>query len=251
MSINFTRSLLAATAAAGVFAMVAATSASAAPSGYNWTGFYAGARAGMVAGDSDWSNIVVPSNTAENLAGTFATDKPNGAIVGLQGGYNFQQDQLVFGVEGDLNIASASASTLCIGNPSYGDFSAKCKTQVNWTGDLSARVGFTPVDRVLVYGKAGVAYVDSKFGPTDEKGFAPTTGYNMTSSNRWGYVLGVGADVAVTDRWSVGAEYNYQDFGSKNVAFTPAGAVNAYNPPFFADTTLKLNSLVVKMNYRF
>jgi outer membrane immunogenic protein len=250
MRINLRRFAMASAALAGCLAVIAGTSAVAAPAGYNWTGVYAGVRAGLTAGDSNWSSIVVPSDTSQNLPGKFVTSNPVGAIVGADVGYNYQMDQVVLGVEGDLNFSSAKASQSCFG--SFGDFNASCRTKADWTGDVAVRLGFTPVDRVLIYGKAGAAYAHANFDPANEnEGGSPVAGYSSSESDRWGYVLGVGADVAITDKWTIGAEYNFQDFGSQRVNFSPVGTPNFWNPPFSAETTLQLHSVVAKATYRF
>ena len=178
------------------------------------------------------------------------TSSPVGVIVGADVGYNYQMDQVVLGVEGDLNFNSAKSSPRCVGN--YGDYNASCRTQADYTGDLDVRLGFMPIDRVLIYGKAGAAYAHTTFQPANENYHgSPVAGYASSDGDRWGYVLGVGADVAITDRWSLGAEYNFQDFGSRNLHFMPVGTPNYWNPPFSADTSLQLHSVVAKATYRF
>lgn len=250
MTKHSSRVLLASAAIAGCMAFATAAAAAPAPSHDTWTGFYAGLRAGLAAGQSDWSNIVVPSDTEQNLPDRFADPRPTGAVIGIQAGYNYQISQVVLGLEGDVNYTTAAAASRCRG--SYGDYSADCRTKVNLTLDLAGRIGIVPMKNVLVYFKGGVAYADSDFSALNETGpYEATTGYGNTGRSDWGYVLGGGVDIALSEHWSVGAEYDYQEFGLKNIPFTPVGTANDYNQPFTADTTLSVNSVVVKVNYKF
>jgi len=59
---------------------------------YNWTGFYVGVNAGYSWGQQD-----------NSISGTaVGTNKVNGFIGGGQIGYNWQVNQIVFGLEADF-----------------------------------------------------------------------------------------------------------------------------------------------------
>ena len=66
---------------------------------FDWTGFYVGANAGI-----DF-NGRFDNNFGADL------DKDTGFIGGGVVGFNYQIDQFVFGVEGDLNYVSGDASS--------------------------------------------------------------------------------------------------------------------------------------------
>ena len=63
---------------------------------YNWTGFYIGVNGGGGWGRSTW-----------DTAGGFNI---SGGLVGGTVGYNYQYDQAVFGVEGDIDWANIKAA---------------------------------------------------------------------------------------------------------------------------------------------
>src|SRR5476651_1053141 len=99
---------------------------------YNWAGFYAGANVGY-----DWGKI------------TNSAISPNGLAGGIQGGYNFQSGQFVFGGETDIQVTGAN------------DTFAPYKFSNPWFGTLRARAGFA-MNNILFYGTLGLAYGDVK-----------------------------------------------------------------------------------------
>lgn len=62
---------------------------------YDWNGFYAGVNFG-----AGWSNGSL------NIPGNGSSGELNAFIGGVQGGYNFQTDQLLLGVEGEFDGAA-------------------------------------------------------------------------------------------------------------------------------------------------
>src|SRR5512135_600070 len=67
---------------------------------YNWTGFYVGINGGGAFGRSDLSNAF--GSTGYNATG---------GLVGGTLGYNYQINQLVFGIEGDIDWADISGNS--------------------------------------------------------------------------------------------------------------------------------------------
>ena len=56
--------------------------------------------------------------------------------------------------------------------------------------------------------------------------------------------------MAVSGPWTVGAEFNSQDFGTK-MSFKPKGNETEYNPPFTAKADLRLNTFVMRVGRRY
>ncbi len=118
---------------------------------YNWTGLYIGGQLGAGFGNSSWTD---PFTGAKNNFNSGA-----GFLGGAQVGGNLQFNMLVVGVEGDFNWSSLKASgTNSIGNA--------INSNVNWTSTVTGRVG-AAFDRLLVYGKGGVAFAQDQNGFTD------------------------------------------------------------------------------------
>ena len=84
------------------------------------------------------------------------------------------------------------------------------------SGEATRRLGFA-FDRWLVYGKGGVAWAHDKYS-TNFYTFPGTIGIDET---RIGWTVGGGVEYAFAPNWSGKLEYNYMDFGSKNVSFAP------------------------------
>src|ERR1041385_8473928 len=61
---------------------------------YNWTGFYIGINGGGAWGNSEWTNAALGSTGSFDISG---------GLVGGTIGYNWQVNQFVFGLEGDID----------------------------------------------------------------------------------------------------------------------------------------------------
>jgi outer membrane immunogenic protein len=216
------------------------------PAPFTWTGFYIGGHVG-----SGWGTVesTVTSITAGGVpvgAGAlpFSSHNVNGFLGGVQAGYNWQVGPTwVVGIEGDFSWSDINGTTPCL-------VVLACKTKEKWLADITGRVGFT-VDHALIYLKGGAAWADSDYSVTftpfligGGPGFAATA-----SDTRFGGLLGVGVEYAITRNLSAKVEYNYIDFGSHNVtvATTVAGA------PFTATSSIDQQMHLIKagVNYRF
>lgn len=203
---------------------------------WSWAGFYAGVNVGY-GWASDPSTLTdtttvssitshdatVPSptfvanpTTTSTGVGTGRID-PNGWLGGIQGGYNWQSNSLVLGLEGDIQLSGQKGSvTICdtVGCPA-GSGTAADSLKLPWFGTLRARLGFTPSPRWLVYGTGGLAVAEIKDsvagGPV---GGGPGGSGFSTDTTRAGFAVGGGVEAALTDRWSLKVEYLYMGFGT-------------------------------------
>jgi outer membrane immunogenic protein len=148
----------------------------------DWTGFYIGVHAG-------YADFDAAHNGDDSDLATL-----NGWLGGIQAGYNFQADSLVFGVEADLSAAGIlEGSDTDHWNEEDG---------INGLATLRGRLGFAVGD-LLLYGTAGLAVVN-----LDTYDEAQTIG---------GWVAGIGAEYMVTETVSLKAEYLYTNFGTVDV----------------------------------
>jgi outer membrane immunogenic protein len=213
---------------------------------FNWTGFYFGGHAGAGFGTSE------STLTSLNVAGLgiipgaigplpLASHNVNGFIGGGQVGYNWQFSPVfVAGIEGDFSWSGMEGDAPCL-------VVLSCGTKVNWVADITGRVGFT-VDRALIYLKGGAAWADTEYSVA--LNLIPGANFSAKGSDtRFGGLLGLGVEYAVTRNWSAKVEYNYIDFGSHDqpLATTVAGV------PLNATASVDQQLHIVKagVNYRF
>src|SRR5690606_37950140 len=123
--------------------------------------------------------------------------------------------------------------------------------KVQWFGTLRARLGFTPAERVLVYATGGLAYgsVKSHTSLTAAIDGDVLVSFNGSSSTtRWGWTVGAGAEYAVTDNLSLKSEYLYVDLDSKHYT---AASVELPGPTYSAKDETAFHVLRAGLNYRF
>src|SRR3984957_20598867 len=136
------------------------------PSAYNWTGFYAGLNAGYGWGSGGAKLETSGTATAlfKDVIGSGSipasmTFNRAGFIGGGQIGYNYQISSIVLGVEADLDGAHVRGSSAVPTDvAALGPAIISADSTLNWLGTARARLGFTPVDRWLVYATGGLAY---------------------------------------------------------------------------------------------
>lgn len=107
---------------------------------------------------------------------------------------------------------------------------------MQWFGTTRARLGYTPMDRLLIYGTGGFAYGEYKVFSSD-----PNDYWN-TSTTRTGWTAGAGLEVAVNDRISVKGEYLYTHLGTWTV-YDDGWDVEKIKLPFHA--------VRIGMNFKF
>ncbi len=225
-------------AAALSFGMLALSPAARAQ---DWSGFYFGANLGGLWGNSDASaDVSCPAGTGyfcrSNLpnvnngpavagAGTGSLSS-SGVIGGGQAGYNVQSRGFVYGFEVDLSALDLNASRQASGNyptPAVGvagnTFTIGSALSTNWLFTARGRLGWS-VSNLLIYATGGLAVTDVKVTSTYKDNLAAvgfTPGASMFARNtdtKYGFVVGGGAEWALTGNWSVRGEYLYVDFGS-------------------------------------
>jgi outer membrane immunogenic protein len=163
---------------------------------FTWTGLYVGGQIGYGWG-SDHASITNPVFYIPYTA------TPGGVIGGAHLGYNLQLGPWVAGIEGDVNGTSISQSKT-------GFFLGDTFTErTNLQGSIRARAGYA-FDRVLFFATGGAAF--GGFNNT----YATPFGYDSVSRTRSGWTVGGGLEYAITNNWSVQAEYRYSDFGHYN-----------------------------------
>lgn len=203
-------SLLGGTALLAALAMAgAAQAADVTDTAYDWSGVYAGFNAGAIFDNSDVSSKASGSATWTDVERTWDDPSPTGFTAGGILGYNWQIDQVVLGVETDLNygyLRGSGVSLLEEGLIGAG-------YDLDWYGTLRGRAGYA-FDNVLIYGTAGLAY-----GGMDTTFVNDLFYYNTRQDLSVGWTAGGGVEYGI-GKWSVGAEYLYVDLGEQDASLS-------------------------------
>lgn len=124
----------------------------------------------------------------------------DGAIYGLQIGYDLQHGALVYGVEADFTGASATTRLPAL------------TSRADHFATVAVRAGFTPTDNILLFARGGIANARVTLTP----------GGSVDST---GWTAGGGGELAVTRQLFVRAEYRYSDYGQRLRGQQLVGAV--------------------------
>jgi outer membrane immunogenic protein len=203
---------------------------------YNWSGFYIGAHVGGTWGDKDWP--LTDSNAVFLLFPGFphfGSHDVSGLIAGGQIGFNWQApgSNWVLGIEAQASWSNADGE--------HTIDALGFRTDVEWLGTVTGRLGYA-FDRVLVYAKGGFAFAHDQH----ELFFLGGSPSLFTDKTRTGWTVGGGAELALWQNWSAKLEYNYMDFGKKDVTFTDT--VNDVFLTFNVDQQIHVVKLGI--NYR-
>lgn len=199
---------------------------------FTWTGFYVGLQGGYQWATTKGSYNTIPAGVATN----YSYD-PSGWMIGGHVGYNYQINQFVFGVEGDVEWADLKATRRSVVPATFN------RTNVDWQASLRARAGVA-FDRALIYATAGVAYAEVNYSFGTTVGGVPVAPALLSySKDKWGWTVGAGVEYAFTNNLTGRVEYRYTDFGR----VTGVSAINAVTD------SAKLNAHAVRagISYKF
>lgn len=151
---------------------------------FTWSGGYIGLQGGGAWADGDLS-----------VPGAHSTRNLDGGVFGAFAGWNFQNDNIVYGVEGDVYY-----------NWNDGDknvFGTRGNVGTDWAGGIRGRLGYS-FDKALIYGAAGW---------TTTRGFIELPGDDEKKTLN-GWTVGAGVDYAITNNIFARGEYRFNDYGS-------------------------------------
>jgi outer membrane immunogenic protein len=211
-----------------------------APVMYNWTGFYIGAHVGgawLGNGNDRFDGV---NNCIDATGVCFDNNgfgRNNGRFIGGgQIGYNYQVNQFVWGIEGQISgVASNNDDQACGFFTFEGvrDSLFRCRDRSGWLATVAARLGVTfgQTGNWLLYVKGGGAFADANFGlrfrddcaavATIAAICAASTGvvFNNNNNTRSGWMFGVGLEYGAWGNWSWKLEYDLMEFGHRDLVF--------------------------------
>jgi outer membrane immunogenic protein len=213
---------------------------------FTWTGCYMGAHVGGAWAKTEATDpvLLVQDNAAFGVPGntvgtTTVQVSQSGAVFGGQIGCDYQfAPNFVVGIEGGALGATLKGSAIVPFQPAVAlpGESALLKVTTDFIPTLTARVGYS-VDHWLFYSRGGAAWAYNKYSligtftgvPFDAEGLSIKTGWTV----------GVGAEWAFLEDWSLRLEYDYFNFGTQTVTMNhvdPAGVTSFTGPMSYKQT---------------
>ena len=174
-----------------------------------------------------------------------------GFLNGIEGGYNWQRNHVLIGLELDSQSLSTNdvihSNPLFYPNPPGTQLVLTSYASNNWLFTLRPRVGFTSNNWLFyVTGGLGLTYLQSDFLFSNNIGAFES---QRVKTAKAGYVIGAGIETLLTNHISLKAEYLFANFNN-----TTASGMN-HNVPagqtFSNAVSLKNNMLRVGINYHF
>ena len=213
---------------------------------YNWTGCYIGGNVGGGWARTD-QTLVTRLGVVTPL--DYGRSEGDNVIGGAQIGCDYQfAGNFVVGVQGMFDFGRIDSTHPIAAAPTF--------TSVNRTKDMftaTGRVGYLFAPQLLGYVKGGGAWAR-----IDHNIFQPggvLLSESATGVDRQGWTVGGGLEWMFAPGWSVFGEYNYMDFGRKDIGFIAAPATL---PPFtpglpseVVSTRLTIQQALVGVNYKF
>jgi outer membrane immunogenic protein len=187
---------------------------------FNWSGFYLGA---FVGGSNVRTAVAAPA-----LVGFDGTVNRTGLVFGAMAGYNYQINNLVLGVEGEVGWRVNNGSVFVGPGPD-----TRIDARNDFNARLRGRLGVA-VDRAFIYAAGGLSLGNQRVVLTDLTG----GGFVGTSTSlRAGFNVGVGVEYAFTQNWIGRLEYIYDHYGRYTVTY----------PAFFADRSIRTDEHTVRV----
>lgn len=216
---------------------------------WSWQGFYVGLFAGYGWGDVDATELFnAPTLTFYNGTGAPYSLDADGFFGGAQAGYNWQFDQFVLGIEGEIGYLGLDDSRIDPNALLLPVPDTVTKFDSDFYGALTGRIGFA-TEQVLIYAKGGVAFLNAEASTVDgcNVGGCGALLINATGDDTMvGWTLGAGLEYAFTPNWSIKGEYMYFDFGDFDVAGIASNGL-----AFSQNVDLTVHTAKVGINYKF
>lgn len=198
----------------------------------DWTGFYI-----FGFGGYSWGKISPDDFNVADVVDGLHNPKPKGGVFGFGGGYLWQYDSWVGGLEVDYGFSSekdnqtAVLDTGTCNNERPCTLNANLNSKINALGSGRVRVGYLLLPNMLAYGTGGVGWgraQASAFESVCITGGSCTNGPAFTAKpNLFGWVAGGGLEYKLFQHVRIRGEYLHYDFGSTGWAAQPIITINA------------------------
>jgi outer membrane immunogenic protein len=204
---------------------------------WSWTSCYVGGHAGgLRTSKQDW---IVRTPGGAFLGQSLGGHDADSWVGGVQAGCDYQfAGGFVIGIQGDYAWTDAGGR-----HDSAREVGVAYHSKTNSLASATGRVGHA-WNRFLGYVRGGGAWERDDYWATT---IVLSTAYTARTT-RSGWTIGVGGEYAFTDFLSGFIEYNYYDFGTREIALTPQ--VPGLGPAF-ADIKATTSVVRAGLNVRF
>lgn len=230
----------------------------------NWEGWYGGLTLGNNHSSADWetTDYLAPTSAIIPIpfTGDNSTSLDDDALL-TDGfvGYNWSiAPSWVAGVELHIGYADNNDTQNLIPGIDRGSMPmagySSVEIESGWNSSLRGRIGYAFMPRLLAYATAGIAITDidtTTSCPRDTNvcnpGFPALE--NKDSERTYGYIAGVGLEMALTDQLTGRIEYTYADYGTQSMDGLPALDNRSFG--FNGDVDLTNQALSAGIAYHF
>ncbi|CAN5546544.1 hypothetical protein BH11PSE4_BH11PSE4_00560 [soil metagenome] len=174
----------------------------------DWSGFYLGVHGGHGWAGNDFSRDRGAGLRADGIAS-------KGWVGGGHAGYNWQIGRGVAGLEADFSLAGISGNSASW-LTNTGLTTNTLSDDVKYLGTARGRLGWLPLDNLLVYGTGGLAWEKIERTSTSvDRSLPGATNTFVNANDRFGWVAGLGAETMLwNSNWIARLEYLHYDFGN-------------------------------------
>jgi outer membrane immunogenic protein len=220
------------------------------PPVFSWTGCHVGGNLGLGAIHTTWQDTVPDGNIDNELLFLLvgidgpSTRTATGGVAGGQLGCDWQfAGNWVVGIAGSVNWSDVSATGMDQFNNTW-----TLRDGMDWFSTVTGRVGFTPINTALIYGKGGAVFAHNNF-EIENSGVTLGTPSEVIT----GWTVGAGVEWAFSPSWSIFLEGNYYGLPTRIETFNnPIAVANAFvNPPFTINVKPSFETVTFGVNFRF
>jgi outer membrane immunogenic protein len=211
---------------------------------YNWTGFYVGGNLGAGFSKGSYS---------DSFGSTFNSSNSNTSFLGGgQVGVNYEfGGGVVIGAEAMFDWAPNTNNTITatgLGTGAGNTGTGTAQFNNRWLTTATGKLGYA-LDRVLLYGKGGWAWVGQSNSNVSVTTGGVTSPASLSSnSTLGGWTAGVGVEWAFAGNWSARAEYDYIGLQNQNYTVT---SPSAFNGDVIGTSSRSIQLVTAGVNYKF
>lgn len=221
-----------------------------------WAGFYVGGYAGIGASELGYDYLSTPdvgpttispeelriAAAIGNLLGGGSDSSGDvtatGAIAGAQLGYDHRFGNMVLGAYADITYVGQKTDIRASYEPGEGRYDVG----LDYVGTLQARTGMV-LDRTLLFVHGGYAFGQTNIDLENEQ---PSVSISRDQTKH-GYVVGAGAEYALSEQVSVVADYSFINLGDDSIVDGRANGDTLIQ----VDESAELHKVQIGLNFRF